>query len=733
MSSKGKKREASPTLESSKVQDSKKLNLQHDLMEEQEESAPANVLGTTNQEPPVGQHGSHDQVAEEDHEISKIKSDLKKLKNITMKQREEIRDGISAITNKLGEMFIAHAATATSANFYGDFIEEINARLMDSELRERARDKKIDGIVFTNQKAAARMNCIERDVNENTQERKSGNLVLNGVPEKENEDCLSTASTYLTHIDPKFDKNQITNAYRLGRKGGSTNKYRTLLVKFKDVAVKEEIVKKKAILKNKKELSKFHCNEDLPPTVRKVRQEMREIAKYALKIGYKHAKAVGNKLQIEDKVFYEDELYLLPADLHMSNIKTQPVGGGIGFQSEHSYMSNFYPCPIKMHLSTFSSAEQAFFYHKAIICEKEEAGMRLKELDDPKTIKAKGDKIPTCEAWEKSKTAVMKKILLQKFIQNPELKAKLLGTTGTRLLECTNNRFWGTGWFLDEPQWEETNIYPGKNVLGKLLEEVRESLDDNVLNSTDAIVGLEPMDTGTGGESMAKRQRGVDLSMPDVSAIQEGNTRAPVAPVLSKGVVAYSCVKQTSSRKPSAKEMSKEIRPTVLESNTSETVNPTHSTSQDDTKRSSADSSRESGSTLVGEVAEPDNYDAISFSSSIFSDGNDSFNAKNVTLPNGKLDVDKLMSWSLPVVNLSRVLERSSKRSPGTRNKIARLMEAQKNKTNPSTSTPAAGNISTIWPKSKRKDNSYSVDYSEPAERLSEKESIRKMLENTNT
>lgn len=132
---------------------------------------------------------------------------------------------------------------------------------------------------------------------------------------------------------------------------------------------------------------------------------------------------------------------MLPLDLQLSNIKTRPIGGGIGFQSEYSYLSNFYPCPIKMHQSIFSCAEQAFFYHKAIICEREDIGIKLKEIEEPAKIKHKGDHIETCENWENAKISVMRNVLLQKFTQNPELKAKLMGTSRLPLLECTNNKF----------------------------------------------------------------------------------------------------------------------------------------------------------------------------------------------------------------------------------------------------------------------------------------------------
>lgn len=554
---------------------------------------------------------------------------------------------------------------------------------------------------------------MDKRINENTQARKSNNLVLNGVPEKSGENCVETAVTYLRHIDPKLDKNQVVNAYRLGKSGGISNRHRTLLVKFKDVLVKEDIVKKKGILKNKKELSKFHCNEDLSDSARKVQQEMREIVRYALSIGYTNMKVTGNKIQWNDKIFYEDELYLLPLELQLANIKTRPVPGGIGFQSEHSYLSSFFPCTIRMHQSVFSSAEQAFQYHKSIICEREDIGLQLKELSNPTSIKQKGDRIPTCDNWERSKETVMKKIQLQKYIQNPELKAKLLGTVGSALLECTNSRYWGTGWFLDDEGWKGTAPYPGKNILGKIIEEIRDSFDTDVLNSTNVIQQLNVP---------------TDLEV-DMTRVQKINPAAPRP-------LARAEVQITPKPQPTAKEMSKSIIPTTLaEAESSDQIPKSQGPA---TIRASASASNsepdgtegtEESSENQDEIMEAENYDALSFTSSIFAEGNDRFDAKNVTLPNGRLNVEKLLSWSLPVVNLSRVLDRSMGRSSGTKDKIVRLMEAQRKTGQPSHSTPAAGNISMVGPKRKGR-SKVALDSSGLA--MSEKESIFKMLNDMN-
>lgn len=691
------------------------------------------VEPTTNEIEKQGERESgarkEDNTLDDLSDLKKIREDVKRLKAIARSQRDEIREGISALTNKLGEMFIAHAATATSANFYGDYMEELSAKLADAELREKDRDKRLDDIVIAARKNTAVVNELEKDVKENTQARKSGNLVLNGVPEKENENCIDVATTYLQHIDPNFCKNQLANAYRLGKKGGSTGKYRTLLVKLKDPAVKEALVKKKTVLKNKKELSKFHCNDDLAQSTRKVRQEMREIAKFALKNGYTSAKASGNKLVIEDKTYYEDELYLLPPDLQLANIKTRPIRGGIGFQSEYSYLSNFFPCSIRMHQNVFVSAEQAYQYHKSIICEREDAGIAIKEMVKPSTIKAKGDKVPTCENWEKVKVAVMRNILLQKFTQHPELKAKLLGTSGSALLECTSNKFWGTGWFFDDPMWDSSEVYPGKNMLGTLLEGIRDGFDIDILNSSAAIADIhQPMEIGGNAIRNPPQLDDADALLKTPAVVQA--TKKP--PQLAEGLVSVTSIKSHVKNAPTAKELSKSIVPTSLDNLPENKAKGVGSELLLSATTPAEPHSDKEGSMESEEIAEPDNYDALSFTSSIFSDGNESFDARNVTLPNGRLNVEKLMGWSLPTVNLSRVLERSVCKSPTTRNRIQKLIDAQESRRNPQHSTPALVNISTICPKG-RKSRAATGTALGYAENMSVKESIRKMLEETNS
>lgn len=68
--------------------------------------------------------------------------------------------------------------------------------------------------------------------------------------------------------------------------------------------------------------------------------------------------------------------------------------------------------------------------------------------------------------WESVKVGVMRKALMAKFTQHPELKDLLLSTNDAKLIEHTSNdSYWGDG-----------GNGSGKNMLGQLLMEIREKL-----------------------------------------------------------------------------------------------------------------------------------------------------------------------------------------------------------------------------------------------------------------
>lgn len=67
----------------------------------------------------------------------------------------------------------------------------------------------------------------------------------------------------------------------------------------------------------------------------------------------------------------------------------------------------------------------------------------------------------------------MKCIVKQKYIENNDLKIRLLNSAGFKLEEASVDRYWGTGIPVYSHDFRKTK-YPGKNVMGTIPEEIRD-------------------------------------------------------------------------------------------------------------------------------------------------------------------------------------------------------------------------------------------------------------------
>jgi hypothetical protein len=78
--------------------------------------------------------------------------------------------------------------------------------------------------------------------------------------------------------------------------------------------------------------------------------------------------------------------------------------------------------------------------------------------------------VPIRKDWESSKDDIMREAVRMKFTHNLEMRKILLSTGDAQLVEHTkNDRYWGDG-----------GDGTGRNMLGKILMEVRDELRRNV-------------------------------------------------------------------------------------------------------------------------------------------------------------------------------------------------------------------------------------------------------------
>lgn len=139
------------------------------------------------------------------------------------------------------------------------------------------------------------------------------------------------------------------------------------------------------------------------------------------------------------------------------------------FSGDYDWLSNFYPVVVYLDEINFPTVEHAF------VAAKSKDGMhryRVSQLTAKQAGKAKrmGRKCILREDWELIKIPTMKRLLMQKF-SYADFREKLLATGDATLVEGNywHDNFWGS---CHCGKRHECG-YHGKNMLGKLIMEVR--------------------------------------------------------------------------------------------------------------------------------------------------------------------------------------------------------------------------------------------------------------------
>jgi hypothetical protein len=155
----------------------------------------------------------------------------------------------------------------------------------------------------------------------------------------------------------------------------------------------------------------------------------------------------------------------------------------IFFYGSQSFLSNFYRCTFKEDDKTFTSVEQYFVYHKAVTFDKKNLDIQNKILREtnPVSVKRLGRSIRNFNegVWKTKRLDIMQNGLLLKFRQNPKLGQLLMETGNKSLFEASPfDKIWGIGLSADTASGLSLSKYPGSNLLGKTLEDVRSILID---------------------------------------------------------------------------------------------------------------------------------------------------------------------------------------------------------------------------------------------------------------
>lgn len=143
----------------------------------------------------------------------------------------------------------------------------------------------------------------------------------------------------------------------------------------------------------------------------------------------------------------------------------------------HAGFSNFFPCEFVHDGVHYTSSEQAMMHRKAVLFGDQPTADRILAEREPLACKRLGRAVTPFDTavWAAERYATVKAILLDKFEQNPPLRAALLATGAAVLAEAApREQIWGIG--RGAAGAAEGKPWRGQNLLGKALMEVRAAL-----------------------------------------------------------------------------------------------------------------------------------------------------------------------------------------------------------------------------------------------------------------
>lgn len=148
-------------------------------------------------------------------------------------------------------------------------------------------------------------------------------------------------------------------------------------------------------------------------------------------------------------------------------------------EEENGYLSNWYLSKFKVNRIEFSSMEQYMMYKKAVCFKDNDIAEKILSTTNVAMIKVLGRKVKNYNDsyWSGIRQIVVYNGLMAKFVQNEELKSKLLSTGDCILAECAvKDRIWGIGLSMKDSDRVNPEKWKGQNLLGYTLMMVRDAL-----------------------------------------------------------------------------------------------------------------------------------------------------------------------------------------------------------------------------------------------------------------
>lgn len=139
-------------------------------------------------------------------------------------------------------------------------------------------------------------------------------------------------------------------------------------------------------------------------------------------------------------------------------------------------LSQWWPAPFVVDGAGFATAEHYMMWRKAVLFGDGATAAKILTVSHPHEAKSLGRQVVGFDqrVWDEHRWDIVVAGNLAKFSQNPELRRFLVNTGERVLVEASPvDRIWGIGLAADHPNATDPERWPGLNLLGFVLMQVR--------------------------------------------------------------------------------------------------------------------------------------------------------------------------------------------------------------------------------------------------------------------
>jgi hypothetical protein len=290
------------------------------------------------------------------------------------------------------------------------------------------------------------------------------NIKISGLEERGRENCEQIVYNILRHIG--CDDVDLQRCHCVGHK--TEGRHRDIIVRFMFYPAKVKVMQNRQNLPHG-----IYINDDFCAETQRHINTLRPVLRKAQFID-EQAKMVA------DKLFYKGRPYtvhnITAIDFDLEELSCKKNAQYTTFSGRYSVLSNLHPCQIMDGEQKFNSNEQYFQFRKCQEAGRDDIAAQVLLCSQPEDAMAVGKQVRMPNDWTNGTGKnIMKEGLRAKF-SDPKLRKKLVGTGKLAIVEGTRHTLWGVGLPFTSPHLLNQHAWQGDNLMGQLLQEVREEL-----------------------------------------------------------------------------------------------------------------------------------------------------------------------------------------------------------------------------------------------------------------